>query len=168
MLATEPKALIKCLSSILIAGVLLTNCASKNSLKSHSGEVLGAFQGGGLCAGVVDSPEAVAACAMTGAVYGANQIWNSDFNTHKSYFVDHLIGSPNNPSITTWYNPNTKNSGIIKTTRTFYRGPLKCRTWESTIDITPSFPLNWIGSPIRNTNTGTACIMPDGRVEILQ
>ena len=199
MLATEPKALIKCLSSILIAGVLLTNCASKNGIKSHSGEVLGAFQAGGLCAGVVDSPEAVAACAMTcsdlwrrmfvwfdGKVnpcdydyksllsnwnahaLSISEIWNSDFNTHKSYFVDHLIGAPNNPSITTWYNPNTKNSGIIKTTRTFYRGPLKCRTWESTIDITPSFPLNWIGSPIRNTNTGTACIMPDGRVEILQ
>ena len=59
------------------------------------------------------------------------------------------------------------NSGIIRTNRTWYKGPIKCRDYSSTIDITPSWPFNWVGSsPIRKVNFGTACIMPDGRVEI--
>ncbi|HJO77345.1 MAG TPA: hypothetical protein QF874_01720 [Pelagibacteraceae bacterium] len=101
-----------------------------------------------------------------GSVTAVIAKWDNDFKLHKSYFVEHLIGTPDKPSITKWRNPNTENSGIIKTTRTFYKGSLKCRQWESTIDITPSWPFNWIGTPIRNTNFGTACIMPDGKVEI--
>ena len=153
------------LVSILILTLFLTNCTS---VKNNSGTLAGSIQAGGICAGVVDSMEAVAACAVAGSAFGANSVWNDDFNIHKSYFVDHLVGAPNKPSITNWYNPNTKNSGIIKTTRSFFKGPLRCKSWESTIDITPSWPFNWIGSPIRNTNFGVACIMPDGRVEIQQ
>ncbi len=152
--------------SILILSLFLTNCTTAKN--NNVGAVVGSLQAGGICAGVVASVEAAAACAVAGGAFGANAVWNDDFNTHKSYFVDHLIGAPNTPKITNWYNPNTKNSGIIKTTRTWLKGPLKCRSWESTIDITPSWPFNWIGSPIRNTNFGTACIMPDGRVEIQQ
>ena len=128
---------------------------------------MGAVTAGGVCAGVVDDPMTIAACASIGAIHGADQIWNDDFNTHKHYFVDHLIGAPNNPNITNWYNPATKNSGIIKTTRTWYQGPLKCRDYESTINITPSWPVAYFSSgPVRKTDWGVACIMPDGRVVI--
>lgn len=147
--------------------LLLSNCAARDYAVSTSGASLGATTAGGLCAGVVDSPEAIALCATTGAIVGADQIWNDDFNTHKHYFVDHIIGAPNKPNITNWYNPKTNNSGIIKTTRTWFKGPIKCRDWESTINIQPSWPMATFSSgPVRNTNFGVACIMPDGRVEI--
>ena len=151
---------------------LLTNCASNTHngsswIVSTSGSSMGAVTAGGVCAGVVDDPMTIAACASIGAIHGAHQIWNDDFNTHKHYFVDHLIGAPNKPNITNWYNPATKNSGIIKTTRTWYQGPLKCRDYESTINITPSWPVAYFSSgPVRKTDWGVACIMPDGRVVI--
>ena len=60
---------------------------------------------------------------------------------------------------------HTNNSGSIKTTRTWYEGPIKCRSFDSTINITPSWPVAIFSSgPVRNTNKGVACIMPDGRV----
>ena len=134
---------------------------------STTGSTAGAITSGGACAGVVSDPTTIAACASVGAIVGADQIWNDDFNTHKKYFVDHLIGAPNKPNITNWFNPNTKNSGIIKTTHTWYKGPIKCRDYESTINITPSWPVAYFSSgPVRKTNFGTACIMPDGRVVI--
>ena len=162
------------LKKILILSLLtlLSNCASNTHngsslIVSTLGSSMGAVTAGGACAGVIDSPEAIAVCAATGAVVGADQIWNDDFNTHKHYFVDHLIGAPNKPNITNWYNPATKNSGIIKTTRTWYQGPLKCRDYESTINITPSWPVAYFSSgPVRKTDWGVACIMPDGRVVI--
>ena len=151
---------------------LLTNCASNTHngsswIVSTSGSSMGAVTAGGVCAGVVDDPMTIAACASIGAIHGADQIWNDDFNTHKHYFVDHLIGAPNKPNITNWYNPATKNSGIIKTTRTWYQGPLKCRDYESTINIEPAWPVAYFSSgPVRNTDFGVACILPDGRVMI--
>ena len=162
------------LKKILLLSLLtlLTNCASNTHngsswIVSTSGSSMGAVTAGGVWAGVVDDPMTIAACASIGAIHGADQIWNDDFNTHKHYFVDHLIGAPNKPNITNWYNPNTKNSGIIKTTRTWYQGPLKCRDYESTINIEPSWPVAYFSSgPVRKTNFGTACIMPDGRVQI--
>ena len=152
---------------LIILSISLTNCASRDYMVSTTGSTMGAITSGGVCAGVVNDPTTIAACASVGAVVGADQIWNDDFNTHKHYFVDHLIGAPNKPNITNWYNPKTKNSGIIKTTRTWYEGPIKCRDYESTIDITPSWPVAYFSSgPVRKTNFGTACIMPDGRVTI--
>ena len=152
---------------LIILSISLTNCASRDYMVSTTGSTMGAITSGGVCAGVVNDPTTIAACASVGAIVGADQIWNDDFNTHKHYFVDHLIGAPNKPNITNWYNPNTKNSGIIKTTRTWYQGPIKCRDYESTINITPSWPVAYFASgPIRKTNFGTACIMPDGRVTI--
>jgi len=150
----------------------LSNCASTERngsswIVSTSGSTMGAVTAGGVCSGVVDDPMTIAACASVGAIKGADQIWNDDFNTHKHYFVDHLIGSPNKPNITNWYNPNTKNSGIIKTTRTWYEGPIKCRDYESTINIEPSWPVAYFTSgPVRKTEWGVACILPDGRVQI--
>jgi len=155
----------KILSILLL--ILLTNCASRDYMVSTTGATAGAITSGGVCAGVVSDPTTIAACASVGAIVGADQIWNDDFNTHKKYFVDHLIGAPNKPNITNWFNPNTKNSGIIKTTNTWYKGPIKCRDYESTINITPSWPVAYFSSgPVRKTNFGTACIMPDGRVQI--
>ena len=162
------------LKKILLLSLLTlsTNCASNTHngsswIVSTSGSSMGAVTAGGVCAGVVDDPMTIAACASIGAIHGADQIWNDDFNTHKHYFVDHLIGAPNKPNITNWYNPATKNSGIIKTTRTWYQGPLKCRDYESTINITPSWPVAYFSSgPVRKTDWGVACIMPDGRVVI--
>ena len=152
---------------LIILSISLTNCASRDYMVSTTGSTMGAITSGGVCAGVVNDPTTIAACASVGAIVGADQIWNDDFNTHKHYFVDHLIGAPNKPNITNWYNPNTKNSGIIKTTRTWYQGPIKCRDYESTINITPSWPVAYFASgPVRKTNFGTACIMPDGRVVI--
>ena len=152
---------------LIFLSISLTNCASRDYLVSTTGSSMGAVTAGGVCAGVVDDPMTIAACASIGAIHGADQIWNDDFNTHKHYFVDHLIGAPNKPNITNWYNPNTKNSGIIKTTRTWYQGPLKCRDYESTINIEPSWPVAYFSSgPVRKTDFGTACIMPDGRVVI--
>ena len=155
----------KILSILLL--ILLTNCASRDYMVSTTGATAGAITSGGVCAGVVSDPTTIAACASVGAIVGADQIWNDDFNTHKKYFVDHLIGSPNKPNITNWYNPNTKNSGIIKTTRTWYEGPIKCRDYESTINIEPAWPVAYFSSgPVRNTDFGVACILPDGRVMI--
>ena len=152
---------------LLILSISLTNCASRDYMVSTTGATTGAITSGGVCAGVVSDPTTIAACASVGAIVGADQIWNDDFNTHKKYFVDHLIGAPNKPNITNWFNPNTKNSGIIKTTNTWYKGPIKCRDYESTINITPSWPVAYFSSgPVRKTNFGTACIMPDGRVQI--
>ena len=151
---------------------LLTNCASNQHNGSSwivftSGSSMGAVTAGGVCAGIVTDPTTIAACASVGAIKGADQIWNDDFNTHKHYFVDHLIGAPNKPNITNWHNPKTNSSGIIKTTRNWYEGPIKCRTYESTISIEPAWPVAYFSSgPVRNTDFGTACILPDGRVLI--
>ena len=109
---------------------LLTNCASNTHngsslIVSTSGSSMGAVTAGGVCAGIVTDPTTIAACASVGAIKGADQIWNDDFNTHKHYFVDHLIGAPNKPNITNWHNPKTNSHGIIKTTKTWYEGPIK-------------------------------------------
>ena len=152
---------------LLISCLLLVNCAARDYAVSTSGASMGAITAGGTCSTVINDPAAIALCAAAGAAHGADQVWNDDYNTHKHYFVDHLIGAPNKPNITNWYNPKTKNSGIIKTTRTWYKGPIKCRDYESTIDIAPSWPFAFASSgPVRRTNFGVACIMPDGRVEI--
>ena len=134
-------------------------------MRNNTPILLGSSNIGMTCAGIVNDPAVIAACAAAGAIVAVDQVWNDDFNEHKKYFVDHLLGAPNKPNITNWYNPKTKNSGII---RTWYEGPIKCRSYESTIDITPTWPVNFAGSPIRRTNFGVACILPDGRVEIQQ
>ena len=131
------------LGSILLLGLLLTSCAY-NLKDGNPGALAGSIHSGRTCAGVVERVEVVAACAVVGGVLGANAVWNDDFNVHKSYFVDHLIGAPNKTSITNWYNPKTKNSGIIRTNRTWYKGPIKCREWSSTIDIKPAWPVKFI------------------------
>ena len=52
---------------------------------------------------------------------------------------------PNGSSYTNWFNSKTGNSGIIKTTRSYIKGPIKCKDYDATIDITNQWPLVGIG-----------------------
>ena len=64
-------------------------------------------------------------------------MYNSDYDVHNAVFVDHLNTSPNgSQSYTNWYNSKTGNSGIIKVTRPYTQGPLKCKDYDATVDIT--------------------------------
>ena len=154
---------LKKFNSVLLLSLFLNNCATTTHEDSST-----KTKAVGPCSGIVDSMEVVANCAMTGGfLQKVAAKWDADFKLHKSHFVAHLINAPDRASITNWYNSNTKNSGTIKT-NTFYKESVKCRAWESVIDIAPSWPFSGIGigAPIRRVDFGTACIMSDGKVDI--
>ena len=140
---------------------LLTNCSSMN--RSHVGAFAGGATTTAVCveAGVTD-PYLAASCAVVGAFAGANVMYQSDYDVHNAVFVDHLNTAPGN-SYTNWYNKKTGNSGIIKVSRSYVQGPLKCKDYDATIDITNSWPLIGIGGVNREVIFGTACQLPDGR-----
>jgi len=126
--------------------------------------VLGATTTTGTCVSMgVDNPYTIAACAMTGAFAGAEIMYNSDYDVHNAVFVDHLNNGPGGSSYTNWYNSKTGNSGIIKTTRSYQEGPIKCKDYDATVDITSQWPLIGVGGVNRNVIFGTACQLPDGR-----
>ena len=141
--------------------VFLTNCSLNRSQ-------LGAFSGGAtgvtacVTAGATD-PYVTGACAITGAFAGAELMYNSDYDVHNAVFVDHLNTSGNGSSYTNWYNKKTGNSGIIHITKSYLQGPLKCKEYDATIDITNSWPLIGIGGVNREVVFGTACQLPDGQ-----
>ena len=83
--------------------------------------------------------------------------WNQTDN------VDHLNNGPGGSSYTNWYNQQTGNSGIIKVTKSYMQGPLKCKEYDATVDITNQWPLIAVGGVNRNVVFGTACQLPDGR-----
>ena len=146
---------------ILIVGVLLTNCSAN---RSQVGAALGATTTTGACVSMgISDPYAIAACAMTGALAGAEIMYKSDYDVHNAVFVDHLNTSPSTSSYTNWYNSKTGNSGIIKTTSSYTKGPIKCTDYSATVDITNNWPLIGVGGVNRNTVFGTACQLPDGR-----
>ena len=146
---------------ILISCILLANCSSMN--RSHLGSGLGATTTTAVCVenGITD-PYAVAGCAVIGAFAGAEIMYKSDYDVHNAVFVDHLNTAPGS-SYTNWYNKKTGNSGIIKVTRSYLEGPLKCKDYDATVDITNSWPLIGIGGVNREVIFGTACQLPDGR-----
>ena len=146
---------------ILISCILLSNCTMN---RSHFGAVSGGSTGVAACvaAGASD-PYVTGACAIAGAFAGAELMYKSDYDVHNAVFVDHLNTSPNGSSYTNWYNPKTGNSGIIHTTSTFLRGPIKCKDYDATVDITSQWPLIGIGGVHREVIFGTACQLPDGR-----
>ena len=146
---------------ILIAiGLSLNNCVNK----SHTGAVLGGATSTTMCLEYLgDNPTLIAACAVGGALAGAEALYNSDYDKHNAVFVDHLNNSPNGSSYTNWYNPRNGNNGIIHTTRSYTIGPLKCKEYDTTIDITNSWPLIGIGAVNREVNFGVACQLPDGQ-----
>jgi len=90
-------------------------------------------------------------------------MYKSDYDVHNAVFVDHLDNSPHGQSYTNWYNQQTGNSGIIKVTQSFTKGPLKCKDYNATVDIKQRWPLVGVGGLKREVVFGTACMLPDGR-----
>lgn len=148
---------------MIIMVLMLTNCSSTVN-RTHVGAISAGTSTTALCAsnGVTD-PYAIGACAITGAFIGAELLYNSDKDVHNAVFVDHLNTSGNGSSYTNWYNAKTGNSGIIHITKSYTQGPLKCKEYDHTIDITNSWPLIGVGGVNREVVFGTACQMPDGQ-----
>ena len=147
---------------ILLVSLTLTNCANIN--RSEVGAGLGTITTTAGCVemGVTD-PYVVAGCAVVGAFAGAEIMYKSDYDVHNAVFVDHLNNGPTTQSYTNWYNSETGNSGIIKITKSYVEGPIKCKDYDATIDITSSWPLVGIGGVNREVVFGTACQTPDGQ-----
>jgi len=146
---------------LILISLLLTNCAAN---RSQVGATLGATTATGSCVAMgIENPYAIATCAVTGAFAGAELMYNSDYDVHNATFVDHLNTSPNGSSYTNWYNRNTGNSGIIKTTSSYLKGPIKCKDYNATVDITNNWPLIGVGGVNRKMIFGTACQLPDGQ-----
>ena len=151
----------KIVISVLIS-LLVTNCTTVN--RSQVGAVLGGTTTTGTCVTMgVENPYAIATCAMMGAFVGAEIMYSSDYDVHNAVFVDHLNTGPSTSSYTNWYNSKTGNSGIIHTTRSYLKGPIKCKDYSATVDITNNWPLIGVGGVNRNTIFGVACQMPDGK-----
>ena len=150
---------ISTLFLVLCVPFLLTNCS-----RTHLGAVSGGATGVAGCVAMgVGDPYVTGACAVAGAFAGAELMYKSDYDVHNAVFVDHLNTSPTGSSYTNWYNSKTGNSGIIKVTRSYVEGPIKCKDYDATIDITNSWPLIGIGGVNREVIFGTACQMPDGQ-----
>ena len=160
MKTVRKKVITLCLA--LLGLSLLTNCS--NTTRSHIGAGLCGATTTAVCVehGITD-PYAVAGCAVVGAFAGANAMYKSDYDVHNAVFVDHLNTSGTGSSYTNWYNSKTGNSGIIHVTRSYLQGPLKCKEYDATVDISSSWPLIGIGNVNREVIFGTACQLPDGR-----
>ena len=146
---------------ILIAiSLFLNNCANR----SHTGAVLGATTGTALCLQYIsDNPWLIATCAVGTAFAGAEILYKGDQDVHNAVFVDHLNTSPNGASYTNWYNEITGNSGIIHITKSYMVGPIKCKDYDHTVDITSQWPMIGVGGVTRKVVFGVACQMPDGQ-----
>ena len=146
---------------LILISLLLTNCTTT---RSNVGATLGATTTTSACVSLgVDNPYTIATCAVVGAFAGAELMYNSDYDVHNATFVDHLNTGPSTSSYTNWYNQKTGNSGIIHTTRSYLKGPIKCKDYSATVDITSSWPLIGVGGVNRNTVFGVACQTPDGQ-----
>ena len=139
---------------------LLTGCTAN---RSQLGAVMGGGTTAATCAQFTQEPAAIAICTLGGAFIGAEIMHKSDYDVHNAVFVDHLDNGGNGASYTNWFNTQTGNSGIIKTVRSYTVGPIKCKDYDATIDITNNWPLIGIGGIKREVVHGTACQMPDGR-----
>ena len=150
---------------ILLIGLLtitLNACSTAN--RSHTGAFMGAVTSTAICVeqfGV--DPYAAAVCGVAGAWAGANVMYSTDKDVHNAVFVDHLNTGPNGSSYSNWYNVKTGNSGIIKVEKSYLVGPIKCKDYDHTIDITNQWPAIGIGGINREVKFGTACQMPDGQ-----
>lgn len=144
----------------LVLLLLFVNQCANN--RSHTGAVLGATTTTAACLQFTDNPIVAATCAVTGALVGADVMYKSDYDVHNAVFVDHL-NRGSSSSYTNWHNEVTNNSGSVKTYSTYMEGPIKCKDYESTIDITSQWPLIGIGGINRKVMFGTACQQTDGR-----
>lgn len=148
-------------SFILLLGIIITNCSTN---RTQVGAVMGATTTTATCVELgANNPAIIATCAVAGAFAGAEIMYNSDYDVHNAVFVDHLNNGPGGSSYTNWYNQKTGNSGIIKVTKSYMQGPLKCKEYDATVDITNQWPLIGVGGVNRNVVFGTACQLPDGR-----
>ena len=148
-------------SFILLLGIIITNCSTN---RTQVGAVMGATTTTATCVELgANNPAIIATCAVAGAFAGAEIMYNSDYDVHNAVFVDHLNNGPGGSSYTNWYNQQTGNSGIIKVTKSYMQGPLKCKEYDATVDITNQWPLIGVGGVNRNVVFGTACQLPDGR-----
>ena len=149
----------KLIPAILVL-LLLNGC----STRSHTGAIMGSVTSTSVCVEAgISNPYAVGTCAVAGAFAGAEAMYNSDYDVHNAVFVDHLNTSSYGSSYTNWYNSETGNSGIIHVTKSYLDGPIKCKDYDATIDITNNWPLVGIGGVNRKVVFGTACQMPDGQ-----
>ena len=147
---------------ILLVSLSLTNCANIN--RSEVGAALGTTTTTAACIEMgVNDPYLIAGCAVTGAFAGAEIMYKSEYDVQNAVFVDHLNTGPGTQSYTNWYNSKTGNSGVIKITKSYLEGPFKCKDYDSTIDISNSWPLIGIGGQNRKVVFGTACQTPDGK-----
>jgi len=151
---------MKKLILIILCASLVSACSTN---RSQVGAVLGAGTTAASCSQFTGDPYVLFACTMGGAFVGAEIMYNSDYDVHNAVFVDHLNNGPAGASYTNWYNGKTGNSGIIKTYRSYVKGPIKCKDYDATIDITNQWPLVGVGGVKRKMVFGTACQLPDGR-----
>jgi len=154
------KSTVKILCGLLLSQLLLTGCSTN---RSQVGAVMGGGTSAAVCAQYTTEPAAIAICTLGGAMAGAEIMYKSDFDVHNAVFVDHLDNGPAGASYTNWYNTQTGNSGIIKTTRSYLVGPIKCKDYDATVDIENRWPLVGVGGLKREVIHGTACQLPDGR-----
>ena len=154
---------LKSIQSVLLLGLSLVFLTACSLNRSQVGAVMGGGTVAATCAQYTTEPAAIAICTMGGALAGANIMYNSDFDVHNAVFVDHLNTSGTGASYTNWYNQKTGNSGIIHVTRSYLVGPIKCKDYDATVDITSKWPLIGIGGQKREVVFGTACQLPDGQ-----
>ena len=145
--------------SLILLLFVVTQCANN---RSYTGATLGAVTTTAACLQVTNNPVIVATCAVGGSLIGADLMYSSDNDIHNAVFVDHL-NKGTSSSYTNWHNEKTGNSGSVKTYSTYMEGPIKCKDYESTVDITNQWPLIGIGGINRKVEFGTACQMPDGK-----
>ena len=150
---------VKIIWILLISGTLV-NCASR----SEMGAIVGGASATYTCVEFLsDNPFVAGACAIAGAFVGAEAMYNDDYDVHTAQFVDHLNHAGSRTHYTNWFNKQTGNSGIIRTSNTYMKGPLVCKDFDHTIDISPTFPMYGYGKSGRNVEHGVVCQLPDGR-----
>jgi surface antigen len=126
--------------------------------------VLGATTGTAICLEYVsDNPWLIATCAVGAAFAGAEILYKGDQDVHNAVFVDHLNTSGYGSSYTNWYNEISGNGGIIHITKSYTIGPIKCKDYDHTVDITNQWPMIGVGGVNRKVVFGTACQLPDGQ-----
>ena len=157
------------MNKVMRIGAIAIAVASLSASSTMNRSTVGAVSDGatGVAAfmtmGVTD-PYVTGACTLIGAFAGAEIMYKSDYDVHNAVFVDHLNTAPAyGSSYTNWYNSKTGNSGIIHINKSYLEGPLKCKEYDATIDITNRWPLLGIGGVNREVIFGTACQLPDGQ-----
>jgi surface antigen len=148
---------------ILLISLTLVNCSTGS--RSQTSAIVGGATATATCVlSGLDNPFVAAGCALVGAFVGAELAYNDDYDVHNATFVDHLNNGPQGSSYTNWFNEKTGSKGIIHTTTSYMKGPVKCKDYSSTIDIRESFPIMSVGkTPDRSVTHGIVCQMPDGR-----